>query len=350
MFLIVIGLCAVLSLFAPRAGATTFCVGSVEELNAAFDTAFSDNTSDEIRLLIGYYAPSSTLRYYANAANGDSLVFSGGWISLFNSCDVQLPDASLTEIDGSGVASLAFQMQGSAPASLYVSNFSLLNPGTTENTSSGLTFSAPASPSMVPSLYIGNVIVRSCTNQALDCGILVFGSTQVVIRNTLVADNDGERSIGISINGNTLGSVVMNHVTVADNHSYGLGTPGIYINTAGNITISNSVLWGNTGQLESTTCDLAAVSAYAKVINTNIGKTCSPYLVGSANVSNADPLFAGSGNYRLKPASPARDSGVANPIGGLINVDLDGHARTIGALPDRGAYELEDKLFENGFE
>ena len=344
------GLCALLSLFAPPARATVFCVSSVVELEQAFQTAFTDNSNDEIRLVIGHYTLSNTLRYYASAPNGDSLTFSGGWIGFFQACDTQFPDASLTEIDGDGVASLSFLMQGSAPAPLLVSNFSLVNAGTTENTSSGLSFSAPVSPSVVPNLYVGNVIVRNCTAITLDCGIQVYGSVALLMRNTLVADNIGDRSIGIAINANSLGSIVMNHVTVADNRSYGLATPGIYINATGAVTISNSILWGNQGQFESTNCDLYRVTGKVKVVNTILGNACSPLDAGSSGVGNADPLFVGSGNYHLTSASPALDSGVANPLGGLINVDLDGHARSSGLFPDRGAYELQDGIFANDFE
>jgi parallel beta-helix repeat protein len=61
---------------------------------------------------------------------------------------------------------------------------------------------------------------------------------------------------------------------------------------------------------------------------------------GNGNVS-VDPLFvnASGGDYRLKPASPARDAGADDVIpGGAL--DLDGNARIQGAHVDMGAYEL----------
>lgn len=341
---------AALSLCAAPARATVFCVGSVADLQQAFGTAFTDGTDDEIRLQVGHYVLPSTLAYYASAPNGDSLNFSGGWISFFGACDKQFPDASLTLIDGSGGASLKFLMQGSNPAPLYLFNFSLVNAGTTSFDSAGLSVGAPASPNLVPDLYIGNVIVDHCQNVQLDCGLLIYGSVNLRLRNILVADGASDRTVGIAVDANNSGSVVMNHVTVVNNRSYGLSYPGIYMNVPGSVTISNSILWGNQGQYESTTCDVISLSGNPKLVNTTFGKACSTLDGASSGLSNADPLFAGADDYRLAPQSPAIDSGVANPLGGLIAYDLDAHPRTDGAKPDRGAYEFADSIFSSPFE
>ncbi|MBI4606905.1 MAG: right-handed parallel beta-helix repeat-containing protein, partial [Planctomycetes bacterium] len=57
---------------------------------------------------------------------------------------------------------------------------------------------------------------------------------------------------------------------------------------------------------------------------------------GTGNL-NADPLFAGPGDYRLLPGSPARD---AAPPDAEAPVDIDGRPRPCGDLADLGAYEM----------
>jgi hypothetical protein len=53
-----------------------------------------------------------------------------------------------------------------------------------------------------------------------------------------------------------------------------------------------------------------------------------------------DPLFAGPGDYRLAPGSPAIDAGA--PVAGVGDRDLAGGERTSDPAIDIGAYEFYD--------
>jgi len=107
--------------------------------------------------------------------------------------------------------------------------------------------------------------------------------------------------------------------------------------------VTNCVLWGN---------QMPQIYGPAKVSYSCIEK-------GRAGVGNIkmDPLFVGSGDYRLRPGSPCIDAGSNAAILSEILVDLDGHARwmddpasvdcltaagTCGQRPivDMGAYEF----------
>jgi len=340
---------AVLCAHAPQAAAAIFCVNTVEALDKAFDDAYANGASNEIRVQIGKYALASTPAYFSDPGTSGSLKLSGGWFSLIGSCDTQIPDATLTEFDGNAASSLYLQIQGKNPGDLGVANLSIVHPGASGLNNAGLLIGTSTAPSRVPTVYVDNVIVTGCRDTPYACGVSVGGDADVVIRNALVADNTAYGVAGLMISSNTLGSIVINHATIADNTTYALSGAGLNSLATVPMTISNSILWNNGGSTDNNDCDLGAQAAVS-VFNSIVGKVCVGTALSASGLSSADPLFAGLGDYRPKGASPARDSGVANPVGGLVQVDLAGHARTLGAAPDRGAYEFVDTVFKAGFE
>lgn len=89
----------------PWAEAADFCVGDSAELQAALDTAPSNNESDTLRIRAGAcpvpfggfeYSPTST------ANLDDDLALSGGWLPFFFLCGFSTGDASQTVLDGGG--------------------------------------------------------------------------------------------------------------------------------------------------------------------------------------------------------------------------------------------------------
>lgn len=59
------------------------------------------------------------------------------------------------------------------------------------------------------------------------------------------------------------------------------------------------------------------------------------------------------GCWRPLPGSPLRDSGRANPNGGIGDRDITGGPRVLGTAVDRGAVEATsnaDRIFANDFQ
>lgn len=116
------------------------------------------------------------------------------------------------------------------------------------------------------------------------------------------------------------------------------------------VHIVNSILWGNESQ---------AGPVLSRELTLELGGTVDSSLVGGWDGSidgefthDADPLFAGAGDYRLSPGSPAIDSGDNTALPPGLDTDLDGNPRRVddpatadtgvGPAPvvDRGAYEF----------
>ncbi|MEO5624509.1 MAG: choice-of-anchor Q domain-containing protein [Dokdonella sp.] len=133
---------------------------------------------------------------------------------------------------------------------------------------------------------------------------------------------------GLLANSISSGAIDISNYTIANNPV--LGFRGLGVGTR----LVNTVLWNN----GTNTPD----------VETGASATFSLF--------NADPLFVDSanGNYRLNSGSPAIDSGLNTPIGGLRAVDLDGAPRPFNGIADIGAYEYQgdpnDLIFRNGFD
>jgi len=100
--------------------------------------------------------------------------------------------------------------------------------------------------------------------------------------------------------------------------------------------LSNNVLWNNAGE------DVAlAANSWLPTVHArhNLWQG-TPLLQLATSAGNlvADPLLGANGRP-AEPASPAINSGLNTPPGGLPGVDLDGGPRIVGSAVDRGAYE-----------
>jgi len=82
--------------------------------------------------------------------------------------------------------------------------------------------------------------------------------------------------------------------------------------------------------------------------NLVFGNGANTFTPGSGTVQ-ADPLFAGPGDFRPRGNSPVRDAGNTALAAG-IGTDLDGAPRVSGAAVDIGAWEIGDVIFANGFD
>ena len=125
---------------------------------------------------------------------------------------------------------------------------------------------------------------------------------------------------------------VLINVTIAGN-SAGIAAGGIYNWDNSTLTITNSILWGNTHP-----------GGYSQ-INNNDGSSAvvnfSDIQGGYAGTNNidADPLFVSEfDDLHQRQKSPVIDAGTNT---GCPATDLDGITRPIGGVCDMGAYEVE---------
>lgn len=126
---------------------------------------------------------------------------------------------------------------------------------------------------------------------------------------------------------------VMN-TTIADNNPPPSGHQAIIVWSGGELTMTNSIVWNNGATIDQDPPCAGCVNVTYSVMQGGY--------TGTGNI-DADPMFVGLSDYRLKPGSPAVDSGTflgAPPkdIDGVLrgfDGDLDGSPGV-----DMGAYEL----------
>jgi parallel beta-helix repeat protein len=146
----------------------------------------------------------------------------------------------------------------------------------------------------------------------------------VIANNTVFANGSSGMGGGIEIgSGDSPGGIVVNNTQVVNNIVY--NNPGASITQycyaghgcigTGNVT-ANNLVYGN-------------------------GQGISLRTGSASGTISADPKFVnyqanGSGNYRLRAGSPAANKG---RTGVAPAYDIDGTSRSLGGLPDIGAYE-----------
>lgn len=339
--------------------AATFCVSTVQQLQAAIDTAESNNEADFIRIHIGQYDVPNGIAYSGGATESDGLHISGGWLSFPSACATQFPDASLTVLDGLDVGrGLSMSSSVSNQGNLSAGNLSIVRSyASSSSFNAGLSIGVPANSLSTTAIDVYNLRVQGCKRRSVGhCGIVIFGPTDIKLRNVLVADADAggnNASVGIKVSMNSLGSVQAQHITLANNHTYNFSYSGLVLFDNIPLTVENSILYGNrnTDGLSTYDCDLLA-SPNTTVRNSIADRVCGNPIPGQVDIMDVDPGFVGA-DYRFGPDSPALDGGLAVTTIPAIPKDLAGNDRIQGSLPDLGAYEgavLPDLMLVDGFE
>ena len=170
-------------------------------------------------------------------------------------------------------------------------------------------------------------------------GALAIGTNTSVLDNCLFAANASLQGAGAVRYGGT--NLLVIHCTLANNTAL-QRTAGLDSNAGANVTVWNSIFWGNqvTG---SPATEAAQLNQVTSVIHNTIIQGLTVY-AGNNNIPYA-PLFLNdlAGNYRLNPSSPAINAGSASaPQASNPELDLTGNPRSYSAtLPDAGCYEFQ---------
>jgi hypothetical protein len=245
--------------------------------------------------------------FYSNTAG-----HGGGGIMVDGSAQAQITNAVIEHNGadfGGGIA-----VRGSASASIsgtrVISN-------TANNSGGGIGIWAGG-----PSVVMANTVVSD--NYGYDAGGVAMWETGGIFTGTnlLVVDNrSGPGPAGVALWGSSGGQLM--NVTVSGNDS-GTGVDGAEVEgPASGFPIVNSIFWGN-GMDGS------------NLGGSNLNVSYSDVQGGFAGTGNidADPLFIGGGDYRLRIGSPCVDKGTS---AGAPTHDLEGTLRD--GAPDMGAYE-----------
>ena len=103
--------------------------------------------------------------------------------------------------------------------------------------------------------------------------------------------------------------------------------------------LANNIVSGNTAL--GLYIDPDTVASFANENNLVFGNGMDTYTPGSGTL-DVDPLFFGTGNYRLRASSPAIDAGNDGDVPVDLLVDLDGNPRIHGSHVDIGAFEVPE--------
>ncbi|MCP4170986.1 MAG: DUF5123 domain-containing protein, partial [Fuerstiella sp.] len=203
-------------------------------------------------------------------------------------------------------------------------------------------------------LNLDKVTIKSNTTEGAGGGLYLTDWSVVTMTNSNVVDNTASGTGGGLYLGNYNDSPInltMNNCTVSNNNltdtTDGEGG-GIYTFRLSNVTINNSIFWGN-----KAAGLVSAHEAYASLGATNTFSFTSSVVMNirnnftasggnidfDANCINADPMFVDSanGDYHLKSISPAIDQGTATDAPAD---DIDGDDRPDGTGYDMGADEF----------
>jgi len=186
-------------------------------------------------------------------------------------------------------------------------------------------------------------------------GIFVFSdvspSAPIKIFNCLIRDNDGENGGGggIYIRGNNTCYVNIFNCTIVRNDSSGGGDGGgIFVGEKASATITNCIIWDNTGG-QSVSYDiyvssLALTSSiqYTDVDNSHVFDA-GGLLAWGDGIINANPQFLNSGDdYHLKKGSPCVEAGDNSVVSWYFDLDVKAfltRKRIWGSKVDLGCYE-----------
>ena len=183
-----------------------------------------------------------------------------------------------------------------------------------------------------PGLLVENTILEG--NRASDTGEAGDGgginAYYTTMRNCLFVRNYARHGGGFF----SYKACLAENCTIVSNTAWSLGG-GIHCFDGGaNHLIRNTIIVGNSAA--------ASPNWYFNGAGA-MEYVCTTPSSGTACLTD-DPVFVGSGNYRLQDGSPCRDSGT-NQAWMAGEVDLDGRARIRGGIVDRGAYEVPLTLY-----
>jgi hypothetical protein len=344
---------ACLLIGAASAHAHTFCVDNAADLQtdlaAASDGGANATENNTIKIVIGTYYTADNNNaefYYNNQTTARILDINGGYNS---NCTAIIENPALTMLDGSGATRVFESESLSGDVSLRFLTFQNGVAGVHEG-GAGVLMNGDTSDEG-PVIFDQNIVRNNRTDYfAGGFSIYTAASGTIQFENNLIVGNSAHLgSGGGEITDFGKGANVINNTfaqnTVALNPATATGGLLFSVNLATSPppdTMSNNILWGNSG------FDLSTI---AVLVDNDYGSDSdSPDPSSIGNVT-FDPQFSSATDFHLSSTSPLLGMGTLTPTGGLPSVDIEGHARkSLDNTVDMGAYERGDEIFKDGFQ
>nr|WP_319401005.1 T9SS type A sorting domain-containing protein [uncultured Carboxylicivirga sp.] len=174
-----------------------------------------------------------------------------------------------------------------------------------------------------------NCIVRNNYATSYDGGGVYnrYSTTQLI--NCLIYNNECNRWGGGVYQDLDQGTTTLFNCTVVNNHSNDTGG-GLFGNLVGNLTVYNSIVWGNTAESTGSNTFRVGTVEYSCL---------EDFISGTGNI-DGNPLFADAAgaDYHLSTGSPCIDA-ASNDLIASYNKDLDFSDRIKNEVVDMGVYE-----------
>ncbi|MEZ5456667.1 MAG: choice-of-anchor Q domain-containing protein [Lysobacteraceae bacterium] len=339
--------------------ATTRCVSDVAGLDAALKewvvTAPDADARFVIQMQSGNYAlPASSVSevYQYSSTTPVALELRGGYASA---CTDRTLDARNTVIDGGGFANARLHL-------LNVNQDALIEGISFTGLTGGVQIihrlEAPATGHhfrVSHARIVGNIAADFLTYTMRLWGFGNASGAEVVLDNSLIADNLTSSSTPVLLSTGNNGRIAVNSSSVTGNiASSGASMLSLqHWNAVSGLDIvfDSSIAWNNgSGAFD---LDVSNAPIPPRIDFGLIGQLRGALAMGSSYLSE-DPQFANptAGEYRLAPGSPALEAGNPMPADALPDFDLIGSPRVQGVVPDLGPFEGEfsERVFVNGFE
>jgi len=321
---------------ATQACAAVFCVATPLALSQAMLTAENNAQDDTIRLVVGTYALSSEIDYYADVGETYKLTILGGFDP---GCASGSAAADATVIDGQD-ATRIFTISARGEVDIGRITFAHAKPA--QYLGGALSVATTAGD-----IYLfRNVFAVNQAPSGAGGGALyiqVPAAHSGYLWNNLFLANTS--SGGGAVSAYNLGNMYITGNTVVANSLFnhtGIGG-GLDIAGSGHYWLTNNILWDN----ENT--DVYDQSGHTDYANNDLGTKDGLAPLSESNELNVNPGFLGIFSFLPGPTSPLVNAGNDAAPGGIGGCcDASGGPRKLGMHVDIGAYEV-DLVFRDSF-
>src|SRR5690554_356801 len=296
------------------------------------DVAFTDNETQDGGQGGAVYIDDSTVDFINASFTGNKVALNDGGAVYADNSVVSLTNTTFTgnEAVQLGGGLFAFDSEITLLDVLFEENIAEVGGGI-------VIVSGNDNNAFIKNAYFKN-------NEATDTygGGLINEGCITTLVNTLFTGNKSSQAGGAIANAGELN--LLNN-TITQNEGITVGAGGIY-HLMGNLTMTNSIVWGNIGPAGADIANIDEFTASFSLYDDSDIYNDGNFTCDNCLTTNPDFADATSGDFTLSGNSPAIDAGDTNtnlsefPSDANNNpIDMAGNARVYNNNIDMGAYE-----------